>query len=104
MADLVSGNLKEDKNTHSTQLLHSGGPQRQPAQLVVSIRHIADIRRAESGVPSCTFGGQQAQRATFRGMTVTTGCAVLLIWRKIADYTQNPRIGGRLAGVVGVIA
>jgi hypothetical protein len=25
-ADLVSGNLKEEKNTHSTLLLHSSGP------------------------------------------------------------------------------
>jgi hypothetical protein len=39
----------------------------------------SDIRHAESGVPSCTFGGQQAQTATFKGMTVTTGRAVLSI-------------------------
>ena len=30
---------------------------------------------AESGVPSCTFGGQQAQMATCKGMTVTPGAA-----------------------------
>jgi hypothetical protein len=34
---------------------------------------------AESGVSSCTFGGQQAKTATRKGLTVTTNPAVLSI-------------------------
>jgi|HubBroStandDraft_1064217.scaffolds.fasta_scaffold00190_25 hypothetical protein len=34
MADLVSGNLKEEKNAHSTSLLHSRGPPHQPRNLL----------------------------------------------------------------------
>src|ERR1035437_5102407 len=33
-ADLVSGNLKEEKNAHSPQVLHSSGPQHQPRNLL----------------------------------------------------------------------
>ena len=40
-------------------------------------------RRAESGVPSCTFGGKQAQTATSQGMTVTTvTCPRKVVQRK----------------------
>jgi hypothetical protein len=34
-------------------------------------------------VPSCTFGGQRAQTATFKGMIGTTGRAVLSIGAKV---------------------
>jgi hypothetical protein len=34
MADLVSGNLKEEKNAHSTQRLHPSGPLHQPRNLL----------------------------------------------------------------------
>jgi hypothetical protein len=54
----------------------------QASQLVVSITHIADIQRRRVRIPSCTFGGQQAQTAVFKGMTVTKGRAVSSIGEK----------------------
>src|ERR1700687_665451 len=55
-------------------------PSASTAQLVVSISHIADIRRAEPGVPSCTFGGQPSTNGNlYREITVTTGRVVLSI-------------------------
>src|ERR1019366_1061309 len=64
MADLVSGNLKEEKNAHSTQRLHPSGPLHQPRNLL--FRYVtcrSENRRV--WVLSCTFGGKRAQTATF---------------------------------------
>src|ERR1035437_504549 len=65
-ADLVSGNLKEEKgDAHSTQLLHSGGPLYRRATCCID-RSESRSGTAESGVPSCTFGGKQAQTQPLR--------------------------------------
>jgi hypothetical protein len=54
--------------------------------------HIADIRHAESGVLSCTFGGQQAQSGSLSGNGSHNGPRGLVNWRKIAtdkEYCNN---------------
>jgi hypothetical protein len=63
------------------------------AQLVVSIRHIADMRRAESGVPSCTFGGLQAQMATLYGTDSHNGPRRFVNWRNIPIALIDPSMG-----------
>jgi hypothetical protein len=60
MADLVSGNLKEEKNAHSIQMVHLRGPLDRPATCCIDTSE-SKSGKAESGVPSCTFGGKQAQ-------------------------------------------
>jgi len=50
-------NLKEDENAHLILTVAFKWPSASTAQLVVSIRHKADIGHTESGIPSCTFGG-----------------------------------------------
>src|ERR1035437_1202199 len=72
-ADLVSGNLKEEKNAHSTQLLHSGGPLYRRATCCID-RSESRSGTAESGVPSCTFGGKQAQTQPLRRNDSHNGC------------------------------
>jgi hypothetical protein len=56
-ADLVSGNLKEEKNAHSDPTVAFKWPSASTAQLFLSIRHIADIRRAEPGGSVVYFWG-----------------------------------------------
>jgi hypothetical protein len=59
-ADLVSGNLKEEKNAHSTQLLHSSGPQHQPRNLL--FRYVTkQVERPES-VDSTVYLWGQARK------------------------------------------
>jgi hypothetical protein len=62
MSDLVSGNLKEEKNTHSLELVHLGGllHRRVTRCIDTSKTRTSD---AERQIPSCTFGGNQAQLA-----------------------------------------
>src|SRR5450755_4456839 len=59
MADLVSGNLKEEKGAHSIQLVHSGGLLPRHATYCVQNRSDA----ADPG-PQCTFGWKRAKTAT----------------------------------------
>jgi hypothetical protein len=54
--------------------LHSSGLHYQLRNLLFQYVTL-QIWGAESGVPSCTFGGQQAQTATIKGLIVTTGTA-----------------------------
>src|ERR1700675_1969584 len=74
-ADLVSGNLKEEKNAHSTSLLHLSGPQHQPRNLLFRY-----VTKQICGAPSLGFrrvflGESKHKRQPFKRMTVTTGAA-----------------------------
>ena len=71
MADLVSGNLKEEKNTRSIQLVHLSGPLHRPATCCID-RLESKSGKAESGVPPCIFGGKQAQTALLHSKTDDT--------------------------------
>src|ERR1019366_6123485 len=59
MADLVSGNLKEEKGAHSIQLVHSGGLL--PRHATCCFQNRSDA--ADPG-PECTFGWKRAKTAT----------------------------------------
>src|SRR5450755_2433080 len=59
MADLVSGNLKEEKGAHSIQLVHSGGLL--PRHATCCFQNRSDA--ADPG-PQCTFGWKRAKTAT----------------------------------------
>jgi hypothetical protein len=48
------------------------------------------MRRAESGVPSCTFGGLQAQMATLYGTDSHNGPRRFVNWRNIAITLIEP--------------
>jgi hypothetical protein len=48
------------------------------------------MRRAESGVPSCTFGGLQAQMATLYGTDSHNGPRRFVNWRNIPIALIDP--------------
>src|ERR1035438_8661190 len=64
-ADLVSGNLKEEKEAHSAAMVHLGGPLHRCATHCIDTPE-SRFGTAESGVPSCTFGGKASTNARLR--------------------------------------
>jgi len=89
-ADLVSGNLKEEKNAHSTQLLHSSGPHLQPRNVLFRYAHSRYPACRVWGL-SCTFGGQQAQSGSLSGNGSHNGPRGFVNWRKIRITLKTPQ-------------
>jgi hypothetical protein len=101
MADLVSGNLKEEKNTHSIQLVHLSGPLHRPPTCCID-RFESKSATAESGVQPCIFGGKRAQTAPVKtddtgapGHVRVSHCSVLFITAIVLVRYQNATMADR---------
>jgi hypothetical protein len=81
MSRLSSGNLKEEKNAHSTWVVQAGGLLHQPRKLL--LRHVKEqnrYRRVGSG--RVLFAGKQARAAVF---TDSRAC-----WGKTDETHESP--------------
>jgi hypothetical protein len=73
MADLVSGNLKEEKGAHSVERVHLGGPSASTRNLL-NRYGTKPISHSIGGVPSSTFDGKQAQTKQGRSRNMRKRC------------------------------